>query len=92
MFKLSASRQHCSNIFTPASAALPKKIKQCPLNKTARNLYVSYITLAITLPFTISYIYNYDHSKKSSVHDTLLIEDNEATSVRKRQHSVRYIF
>lgn len=95
MFKLSPLRLHCSNIVTPAGV-VAKRVKKCPLNKTARNLYVSYITLAVTLPFSISYIHH--HNSNRRVNDTLLIEEElekekvSGAPVKKRQHSVRYIF
>ncbi|OBA28048.1 hypothetical protein HANVADRAFT_51768 [Hanseniaspora valbyensis NRRL Y-1626] len=112
MFKFTPLRLHCSNLITPAANTLSKKrVKKCPLNKTARNLYVTYITLAITLPFTISYMHNLNSkgifsSNNNNNSNTLLIEENINSErhllnqqdeelnapVKKRQHSVRYIF
>lgn len=113
MFKFTPLRLHCSNLITPAANTLSKtRVKKCPLNKTARNLYVTYITLAITLPFTISYMHNlnskgiFSSNNTNNNSNTLLIEENINSErhllnqqdeelnapVKKRQHSVRYIF
>lgn len=96
MFKFTLPKLHCSNLITPSTAAVTKRVKKCPLNKTARNLYVTYITLAVTLPFSVSYIYNLKN-KNSALEQTLLIEeqmgeDGSVLPAKKRQHSVRYIF
>lgn len=65
---------------------------KCPLNKTARNLYISYITVAIAAPFLYSYLHT-DRIKYDSFYiDSPESETCKNYSKKKTQHSVRYIF
>lgn len=64
---------------------------KCPLNKTARNLYISYITIAIAAPFLYSYIYT-DRNNYNKFYIDSESETCKNYSKKKTQHSVRYIF
>ena len=75
--------------FNSAKITSPAK---CPLNKTARNLYLSYITVAVAAPFLYSYIYTDRNNNSNFVIDNPENETCKTYSKKKTQHSVRYIF
>ena len=89
MFKTNQLLRHAAS-FPNSSKMIPAT--KCPLNKTARNLYLTYITIAVSAPFLYSYIYTDRNTyKKFYIVDTEN-ETCENYSKKKTQHNVRYIF
>lgn len=88
MFKSTSLLKYTASLNSAKMAPAAK----CPLNKTARNLYISYITVAVAAPFLYSYIYTDRNKYNQFVIDSPENETCKNYSKKKTQHNVRYIF